>query len=138
MYTIYKLAKKRRTPEEIAELPEAIQILTPQQRLVRNILDDSGLKNVILTSRIIKAMGTQIAKVKNLARKAMRGGGNGFKELVKKWDSDNHKYDFKIYFKEVDICQISHENTRLRNLKRKYKENFLNERNKRVRLEEKL
>ena len=90
------MARKRRTPEEIAELPEAIQILTPQQRLVRNILDDSGLKNVILTSRIIKAMGTQITKVKNLARKAMCGGGNGFKELVKKWDSDNHKYDFKI------------------------------------------
>ena len=84
IYTIYKLARKRRTPEEIAELPEAIQILTPQQKLVHNILDDSGLKNVILTSRIIKAMETQIAKVKNLARKVMRGGGNGFRELVKK------------------------------------------------------
>ena len=131
------MARKRRIPEEIAELPEAIQNLTPQQRLVRNILDDSELNNVIITSRIIKAMGTQIVKVKNLARKALHGKGNGFKKLVKKWDSDNHKYDFKIYFKEVDICQISHENTRLRNLKRKYNENFLNEQNKRVCLEEK-
>ena len=77
------MARKRRIPEEIAELPEAIQVLTPQQRLVRNILDDSELKNVIITSRIIKAMGTQIVKVKNLARKALRGGGNGFKKLVK-------------------------------------------------------
>ena len=78
----------------------------PLYNVFREILDQSGLGDVIINSRILKQMGTQISKVMKLAKKAVRSGGKSFKALVTKWQSEKSNYKFKVCFLETDKVKM--------------------------------
>ena len=130
---MFKICSGRDVDEE-----ESDSTFTPIELTVRRILNASGLRNLMLTNRVVKAVRTQLAKMKNIAKKAMKAGGNTFRLLMEKWKSNEDKYRIKVYFSEMDVNYYITDNKRLRSLKRKYREQFQQEREKREKLERNL
>ena len=110
--------------------------LRPMELTVRRILNASGLRNAMLNNRIVKAIRTQLAKMKKIASKAMKSGGRTFRNLMERWKSDSENYEFKVYFSEMDLNYYRADNERLRSLKRRYRQKFEDELAKRIQLEE--
>ena len=73
MYTVAKPHSKGKTEEPVTEDDEGH---SPLYRIVRKILDKSGLTDFIINSRILSNMGNQLRKILNLGKKAMRSGAN--------------------------------------------------------------
>ena len=97
MYTVAKPHSKEKTEEPVTEDDEGH---SPLYRVVRKILDESGLTDVIINSRILSNIDNQLRKILNLGKKAMRSGGKCFKALVA------HNYEFKVYFHKTDKVKI--------------------------------
>ena len=99
MYTMAKPLYIGKHQEQATEDDDSEGNGSPLYSIVREILDQSGFGDVIINSRILKRMGTQISKVMKLAKKAMRSGGKSFKALVTKWQSEKSNYKFNIFMK---------------------------------------
>ena len=114
------MAKPKRNgkPQEEAAKDDNSDGNSPLYNIVREILDQSGLEDVIINSRIIKDIDTQIRKVLNLGKKAMKSGGKCFKALVTKWQSGKNNYKFKVYFHETDKVKMKTEIEQLKAEKR--------------------
>ena len=109
--------------------------LTPMEMTVHCILNTSGLRNLLLSSCVVKAVRAQLAKMNNTASKAMKSGGKTFRTLMGKWRAEEESYRLKAYFNEMDVNHYISDNNRLRSLKQKYHEKFHKENEKRDSLE---
>ena len=76
MYTVAKPRSERKTEEPVTEDDKGH---SPLYRIVRKILDKSGLTDFIINSRILSNMDSQFRKILNLGKKAMRSGANVLK-----------------------------------------------------------
>ena len=99
-YLIYTVAKPKRNgkPQEEVAKDDNSDGNSPLYNILREILDQSGLEDLIINSRIIKNIDTQIIKVLNLGKKAMKSGGKYFKALVRKWQSGKTIINLKFTF----------------------------------------
>ena len=102
----------------------------PLIEIARRILDASGLKGVVMNSRIFACLRMQMNKVLKSASKAMRAGGKSFKKLEECWKSGQKTYSFKVYFMEVDMISVTEENKILLEQKRKAEEELIKTRDK--------
>ena len=114
MYTMAKPLYIGKHQEQATEDDDSEGNGSPLYNVVRKILDQSGLGDVIINSRILKRMGTQISKVMKLAKKVMRSGGKPLKALVTKWQPEKSNYKFKVYFHETDKVKMKTEIEKLR------------------------
>ena len=105
-------------PQEEAAKDDNSDGNSPLYNIVREILNQSGLEDVILNSRIINNIDTQITKVLNVGKKAMKSGGKCFKALVTMWQSGKNNYKFKVYFHETDEVKTKTEIEQLKAEKR--------------------
>ena len=64
---------------------------TPMEMNVRRIFNASGLRDLLLSSRVVKALRTQLAKMNNIASKAMT-----FRTLMDKWRAEKESYRLKV------------------------------------------
>jgi len=99
-------------------------------------LKESGIKGVVVNSRIINAFRKKIWLLKSDVDSMRKKGGANVRRLLDKWKSTT--YAFTVYYQELDKAALLQENTELRGQRRILEENTVNEVAKRLRVEEKL
>lgn len=127
---IYTLSKK--TQRDGGESYESAL-----KTIVEKVLDESGLEGITVNNRIVNAMKTQIYNLQAKARAArLKGGGRLVKKILDSWKSKT--YQFKIFYNELDVGKLKEENSELRRKKRKLEETLVQEKVKKLHVEDKL
>lgn len=103
---------------------------------IRRIFEESALKGLILNNRIVNVFKKKISLLLSALRKAGQKGGRHVKKLKEKWQKET--YSFKIFYNEIEACQLQEENRGLRGQKRKLEASLADEQAKRLKVEEKL
>ena len=69
-------------------------------------------------------------------KRAGQKGGRHVKKPEEKWQKET--YSFKVFYNEIEACQLHQENRALRGQKRKLEASLVDEQTKRLKVEEKL
>ncbi|CAH3115052.1 unnamed protein product [Pocillopora meandrina] len=88
--------------------------------IVNKVFEQSGIRGVIINSRISEVFRKKIFSLQKAVKKAT-----------------GPRYRFKVYYNEVDVHQLKDENSQLRGEKRKLEESLVQEKAKRLRVDEK-
>ena len=104
--------------------------------IIDKILKESGIKGVVVNSRIINALRKTIWLLKSKFDSMKKKGGASVRRLLDQWKSTT--YAFTVYYQELDKASLLQENKEVRGQKRVLGENVVNEVAKRLKVEEKL
>ena len=104
--------------------------------IVKRILQESGLQGVILNSWIVNVFKKKVSLLRSAIKIAARRSGVYIKKLKAKWQKET--YSFKIFYHEIEVCQLHQVNRELRGQKRKLESSLADEQAKRLKVEEKL
>lgn len=129
-YLIYSLSKERKR-----QVGETYQSWLAA--VVNKILVESGIRGVIVGSRILSALKTKIISLHSAFKRASKSGGKSIKKLLNVWKV-GPKYSLTIYYNEIELINLEKENNELRGEKRALEQSLVNESTKRMRVEEKL
>ena len=102
----------------------------------KRIFEESALRGVIINSRIINVFKKKISLLLSALKKAGQKGSRHVKKLKEKWQKE--AYSFKVFYDEIETCQLHQENRGVRGQKRKLEASLANEQAKRLKVEEKL
>ena len=102
----------------------------------KRIFEESALRGVIINSRIINVFKKKISLLLSALKKAGQKGSHHVKKLKEKWQKE--AYSFKVFYDEIETCQLHQENRGVRGQKRKLEASLANEQAKRLKVEEKL
>ena len=127
---IYTLAKENKRDD--GESVESWLAL-----VIDNILLKSGIHGVMVGSRIVNVFKKKIYTLFLAFNRAMRAGGKSLTKLVNVWDV-GPKYQFTIYYNELNVVNVAQENRQLKGEKRKLENDLQEESNKRMHTEEEL
>ena len=103
---------------------------------IKRIFEESALRGVIINSRIINVFKKKISLLFSALKKAGQKGSRHVKKLKEKWQKET--YSFKVFYDEIETCQLHQKNRGLRGQKRKLEASLANEQAKRLKVEEKL
>ena len=129
-YLVYSLSKK---PVEEPNNENADSVIAG---IVEKILKESGIRGVVINSRIDNVFRKKISLLHSAFKKASRSGGKNIKKLTDSWKAKN--YSFKIFYHELQNYSLIEENQQLRGQKRKAEQELATEQAKRLKLEQKL
>ena len=104
--------------------------------IIDKILKESGIKGVVVNSRIINALRKTIWLLKSKFDSMKKKGGASVRRLLDQWKSTT--YAFTLYYQELDKASLLQENKEFREQKRVLEESVVNEVAKRLKVEEKL
>ena len=100
------------------------------------MFEQSGIRGVIINSRISEVFRKKIFCLQKAVKKASNPGGRQLNALLSNLET-GPRYQFKVYYNEVDVHQLKDENSQLRREKRKLEESLVQEKAKRLRVDEK-
>ena len=100
------------------------------------MFEQSGIRGVIINSRISEVFRKKIFSLQKAVKKASNRGGRQLNALLSNLEA-GPRYRFKVYYKEVDVHQLKDENSQFRGEKRKLEESLVQEKAKRLRVDEK-
>ena len=126
IYTISKQSK-----DEDGENYESVL-----STIVNKVFEQSGIRGVLINSRISEVFRKKIFCLQKAVKKASNRGGRQLNTLLSKLET-GPPYRFKVYYNEVDVHQLKDENSQLRGEKRKLEESLVQEKAKRLRVDEK-
>ena len=129
-YLIYSLSKK---PVEEPNDESADSVIAG---IVEKILRESGIRGVVVNSRIINVFRKKISLLHSAFKKFSRRGGKSISKLTDSWKVKN--YSFKIFYHELQSNSLIEENQQLRGQKRKAELDLAAEQAKRLKIEQKL
>ena len=90
---------------------------------------------MIINSRIINVFKKKISLLRSQIKKAGQRSGLYLKRLKGKWKKEH--YSFKIFYNEIDVCQLQQQNEEIRGQKRKLENLGIDEQAKRLKVEQK-
>ena len=96
----------------------------------------SGIRGVIINNHILEVFRKKIFGLKKAVKKASKCWGRQLNALLTKLKM-GPRYQFKVYYNEVDVVQLKNENSQLRGEKRVLEESLVQEKAKRLRVDEK-
>ena len=105
--------------------------------VVDHILIESGIRGVIVGSRILNAFGSKISSLFSALKRAKCAGGKSVTRLMNRWKL-GPKYTFTIHYSELEVVCLQNENKVLKGEKRVLEQSLEEETNKRMHVEEKL
>ena len=111
--------QSKRIRQENEESIEGNEEPSPIHRVVRKILDQSSLEDVIINNRIIECFQSKIKELIKKGKNATKQGGASFKRLISKWQSGTKQYNFKVYFSETSKIGLHRNINKLKAEKRK-------------------
>ena len=129
-YLVYSLSKK---PVEEPNDESADSVIAG---IVEKILRESGIRGVVVNSRIINLFRKKISLLHSAFKKFSRCGGKSINKLIDSWKVKN--YSFKIFYHELQSNSLIEENQQLRGQKRKAQLDLAAEQAKRLKIEQKL
>ena len=97
---------------------------------------ESGIRGVVVNSRIINVFRKKISLLHSAFKKFSRRGGKSISKLTDSWKVKN--YSFKIFYHELQSNSLIEENQQLRGQKRKAELDLAAEQAKRLKIEQKL
>ena len=97
---------------------------------------ESGIRGVVVNSRIINVFRKKISLLHSAFKKFSRRGGKSINKLTDSWKVKN--YSFKIFYHELQSNSLIEENQQLRGQKRKAELDLAAEQAKRLKIEQKL
>ena len=93
--------------------------------IIDKILKESGIKGVVVNSRIINALRKTIWLLKSKFDSMKKKGGASVRRLLDQWKSTT--YAFTVYYQELDKASLLQENKEVRGQKRVLEESVVNE-----------
>ena len=129
-YLVYSLSKK---PVEEPNNENADSVIAG---IVEKILKESGIRGVVINSRIVNVFRKKISLLHSAFKKASRSGGKTMKKIIDSWKAKN--YSFKIFYHELQNTSLIEENQQLRGQKRKAELDLAAEQTKRLKIEQRL
>ena len=128
-YLIYSVCK------ELERKIDDLSTESASSARIKRIFEESALRGVIINSRIINVFKI-ISLFLSALKRAGQKGGRHVKKPEEKWQKET--YSFKVFYNEIEACQLHQENRALRGQKRKLEASLANEQAKRLKVEEKL
>ena len=135
---MYSIAKQKDKTEENEDSIEGNEEPSPIHRVVRKILDQSSLDDVIINNRIIECFRSKIKELIKKGKNATKQGGASFKRLISKWQTGTKQYNFKVYFSETSKIGLHRNINRLKAEKRKLESDIAKEKAKCMKVEAEL
>ena len=129
-YLIYSVCK------ELERKIDDLSTESASSARIKRIFEESALGGVIINSRIINVFKKKISLLLSALKKAGQKGSRHVKKLKEKWQKE--AYSFKVFYDEIETCQLHQENRGVRGQKRKLEASLANEQAKRLKVEEKL
>ena len=105
--------------------------------VVNNILVESGIRRVLLGSRLLNVLKRKIITLHSAFKRASKSGGRSLNKLLNVWKV-GPKYHLTIYYNEIELVTLEKENNELKGEKRALEQSLLEESSKRMKVEEKL
>ena len=126
---IYTVSKERK--EEDGENHQSVL-----SAVVNKVFEQSGIRGVIINNRILEVFRKKIFCLQKAVKRASKCGGRQLNALLNKLET-GPRYQFKVYYNEVDVHELKNENNRLGGEKRALEESLVQEEAKRLRVDEK-
>jgi len=126
IYTVSKESEK----EDGENYPSVLSAI------INKVFERSGIRGLIINNRILEVFRKKIFCLEKAVKKASKCGGRQLSVLLRKLDM-GPRYQFKVFYNEVDAIQLKNENTQLRGEKRVLEESLVQEKAKRLRIDEK-
>ena len=105
--------------------------------VVNKILVESGIRGVLLGSRLLNVLKRKIITLHSAFKRASKSGGRSLNKLLNVWKV-GPKYHLTIYYNEIELVTLEKGNNELKGEKRALEQSLLKESSKRIKVEEKL
>ena len=105
--------------------------------VVNKILVESGIRGVLLGSRLLNVLKKKIITLHSAFKRASKSEGRSLNKLLNVWNV-RLKYHLTIYYNEIELVTLEKENNELKGEKRALEQSLLEESSKRMKVEEKL
>ena len=112
-YLIYSVCK------ELERKIDDLSTESASSARIKRIFEESALRGVIINSRIINVFKKKISLLLSALKKAGQKGSRHVKKLKEKWQKET--YSFKVFYNEIEACQLQQENRALRGQRESWK-----------------